>query len=233
MKPRSQRKKTDIDFLLFVVVLLNVAQQSIHSLPEFLYRVSESGLTDALFCAFGLACLLKTSYRHIYRKSGWFAVVGWYTYSMISNLLTQFVFDNPTSIVLLTLSLSGLMIIIFSLRFLFRWKPYKEGVQAGVMYLVVSRPESITQLFVAVYTGLGGAFGITDAETGYWHYSSIHGSMVRDAFHPSQLNGKMLIKIGFRTTDKINELNAMTGRLFGLLHNCLEILTLAKKWGTV
>ena len=228
-----EKKSQGIDYLLFAVVFLSFGQTVIHVLPEeYTYRVSEYAMTDIIFCALCLSNLIKTSYRDIRNKASWAVLTVYFLYALICNILSQFVFDDIFSSVLITLNLIGFLSLAFCLRYLLRWKPYRDGVRVDVLYLVISRPETPAQLLVAAYTGLGGAFGITDG-TSLWHYSIKTGCMVRESMPSNYLLGRMVIKLCDSSEARCGDLNKMTGSIFGVFHNCLEILSLAKKWGTV
>lgn len=188
--------------------------------------ILELALTCALFCA--------VPYPQIVMKMTVAGLTVWQLYCASSQFVSDYllVTNDP-----LTNPNAGMMVAFFTaslaiawlMRFLVYWRPCPAPVSSSKFHEVIGRPSNLSQMGVAMYTGRGGSFAITDG-TYLWRYSRQEGCMMRKTLNPGYMVGKMSVEICMVTDDKYDELDSMTGRKFSLLHNCLELQTLARRW---
>lgn len=185
--------------------------------------------TDILDLVFAIALFVSIPYSAIQLKTITACIVLWNIYGTISQLINEYiVFYSDDSVV------GGIFAVVFMAsaflaRFAIRWRVQPVDIVPGHFYEVIGKPTNMSQLGVAMYTGHGGAFGITDGVE-LWHYSKQHNSRVREKLTPTYAIGKMVRQICPTSEEKYDELDADNGQEFTLLRNCLEFRALSGRW---
>ena len=186
--------------------------------------------SDVLYLALALALFKSISYTSVKHKALAAGLVIWFGYCMVSNIMTDYAIVGDVVVSnLLAAFIVAALAVAFSMRFLLHWRPNNMSVTDGKFYEVIGKPENLSQVLVAIYTGRGGAFGITDG-VHLWHYSKQSGCMVSETFDRGYMMGRMGKEICASFEDGRSELNSMVGQEFTTLHNCLELRSLARKW---
>lgn len=216
--------------ILLFVTLICILQIGVIWLPEgVIYRTSEYFSTDVVLMLLSLVAYRKTPHRDINEKACWFGVLIWHQGCWIYNILVQLFFIDTPVAVMSSTAMVFILIIVFAFRYIFRWHAMPVYVETGNFYEVIGKPTNLSQLVVAMYSGRGGAFGITDG-VHLWHYSKSDDEMVCETLDPKYTAGRMVERICDTSEDKYNVLNIMSGQRFTLMHNCLEIHALSGKW---
>jgi len=215
--------------ILIVVIAICILQIAILWLPEFKYRLLEYITTDAALCLLSLAALTKTPYRYVKEKAGWAAVFIYHLWAWAYNALVQkFAVDATTSFVAVSATLT-FFVLIYALRYSFRWRVHKEQIAPGSFYEIIGKPLNGEQFALAVKTGLGGSFSITDGKL-LWLYSNISNQYEEVALPPWYCNERM-IKLICKTSDHLySEVRAPIGTPYDLTHNCDNIHSMAIRW---
>ena len=231
MPPSNYRANSKyIKAILLIVVLICVLQIGILWIPEgIVYRVVEYFSSDLLLLVLSIVIYLKTSHRNIYEKACWSAVILWHLGCWVYNISIQMFFENITVAVISSTAITFVFVIMFAFRYILTWSVNKTELEIGCFYEVIGKPTNLSQLIVAMYSGRGGSFGITDG-IHLWHYSKEHDSMINEKLSFGYTTGRMVKKICVTSKEKYNELDAMTGQRFTFMHNCLELHALSGRW---
>lgn len=184
--------------------------------------------TDFLELAFAIALFTSISYTAIRLKMFTACLVLWQLYCAVSQVITDYV-QAPVDDMLGGIFTAVFVIVVFLARFLFAWSPDKTETDIGCFYEVIGKPTNLSQLAVAMYSGRGGAFGITDG-VHLWHYSKPHNNMVCEKLGFRYTKGRMIKKICITSKEKYTELDLMIGQRFTLMHNCLQLHALSGRW---
>lgn len=214
------------------VALLTTATQIILvAIPdESLYWFAYHTSTDILELAMAMALFSAVPYTRVALKVTAAGISIWQLYCMASQLISDYFLvglgSNSSTISAFT---TAALAIAWLTRFSIRWRPSQSQDLYGKFYEVIGRPSNISQLFAAMYTGVGGSFAITDGAS-LWCYSRSEGCMVQKKLNPGYLTGKMIVEICNTEGAKYDELTSMVGRPFSPLHNCLELQSLAGRW---
>ena len=213
-----------------VVLATTVAQVALLVAPEDRYWLWYHTSTDVLELAMSLALFSAVPYTRVSQKVTVAGLVIWQLYCAISQFISDYLIATSYQNGLLMATFTIVAIIVaWLMRFSLCWRPSSAQEMHGKFYEIIGRPSNLTQLVVAMYTGRGGSFAITDGSD-LWCYSRQDCCMIRKKLNPGYMVGKMSMEICKATGDKYVELDSMTGRQFSSLHNCLELQTLAGKW---
>lgn len=215
---------------LVAVIALAAFQVALFAVPEPAYWFWYDTSSDIVELVLAAALCSAISYTSVKHKALSAGIVIWFGYCTVSNLMTDYALVGDVVVSnLLAAFIVAALAVAFSMRFLIHWRPNNADIQKGKFYEVIGKPENLPQVLVAIYTGRGGAFGITDG-VHLWHYSKQAGCMVREKFDRGYMMGRMGKEICDAFEDKRSELNSMVGQEFTALHNCLELRALARKW---
>lgn len=214
---------------ILVTIGLIVFQISLFTVnDDVLYWDLYDTSSDFIELFLAIAVFASVSYTAVRLKMVTGCVTIWFMYSSVSQVITDYI-QAPIDDMLGGIFTAVLIIVVFLARFLFTWSPDKTETDLGCFYEVIGKPTNLSQLVVAMYSGRGGAFGITDG-VHLWHYSKPHNSMVCEKLGFGYVKGRMIKKICITSKEKYNELDAMTGQRFTLMHNCLQLHALSGRW---
>ena len=215
---------------LAAVIVLAAFQVAIIAVPEPAYWFWYDTSSDIVELVLAAALCSAISYTSVSCKALSTGIVLWYLFCTISNFITDYVImDNVIYSTLSSVFIIAAISITFSMRFLLHWRPNNIAITDGKFYEVISKPENLSQVLVAIYTGRGGAFGITDG-IHLWHYSKGADCMVREYIGEGYMMGRMGKEICSAFDGGRTELDSMVDRKFTALHNCLELHDIARKW---
>lgn len=215
---------------ILIIVVLTVFQLSIFLISgnDLYWNIYDTS-TDLIELVFAITLFLFIPYTSIKLKMITACLMSWYFYIAVSQIIINYIFQNTDNNFIGGIFATVFIIVTFLSRFIIIWRPNKTDIGPGYFYEVIGKPANISQLIVAMYTGRGGAFGITDG-VDVWHYSKQHDSMICETFEPTYLMGRMVHKICETSQEKYDELHSMTGQKFTLMHNCLELHSISGKW---
>ena len=214
---------------VILIVLISLFQTTIITLPDDQYWKIYDTSNDVLINALSIALFNAIPYSHVQLKSVAAALVAWFIYVSFSNVMTDYDFLPVDDSTLTAMFMTMVIVIVYAFRFVFNWSHHKIPVYNDKLYLVTGKPTNLSQLSVAIYTGVGGAFGITNGET-LWHYSKPANALIIVPLENGYLIGRNIDEICDVSDNHIAFLNSMAGNKFSLLNNCVDLYQLAKKW---
>lgn len=224
------RKNHDVLKYVLTIIVLIVFQILLFVInDDVLYWNAYDTSSDFIELFLATALFTSISYTAVRLKTITFCLTIWFLYSSTSQVITDYFIQQNIDDVLGGIFATVLVIIIFLARYTFTWSVNKTEPKLGCFYEVIGKPTNLSQLIVAMYSGHGGAFGITDG-VHLWHYSKQHNSMICQTLPLGYTTGRMVKKICVTSKEKYNELDVMTGQKFTLMHNCLELHALSGRW---
>lgn len=213
--------------VIFVSILFQLILFAVDD-PKIYWNLYDTS-SDFVELIYSIALFSLISYSAVQLKLAVSCLTVWNFYGLFSQFATDYLFQQSSNNIVLGLFATVFVVVAFLARFIIRWRVSKTHIESNCFYEVIGKPTNFSQLIVAMYSGRGGAFGITDG-VNLWHYSKEHDGMICEEFKPTYLMGRMVKKICIKSKEKHNELNVMTGQKFTVMHNCLELHALAGKW---
>jgi hypothetical protein len=209
------------------LVFFKVALFFVDDLDLYWYLYDTS--TDILLVALSLALFSSISYSLYANKITSYCMVMWFSYITIHNAVLDYRIVSSNEKIMFSLVVIILFTMMFLARFCLKWHPSKTELREGNLYEVIGRPKTWRQLIIAMYTGDGGTFAITDGHK-IWRYSKNRGCMIVEDFGIKHSSGRMILKIGLSSSDKLSTLDNMIGQKFSFMHNCLQLRNVSCKW---
>lgn len=208
--------------LIFQIVIISLPGNN--SVYWYVYDTS----TDIFELSLSIALFSAISYSSILLKSCSFSLVIWLLFCAIFNMFIDYVADM-VDIILISIFISLTITMLFSLRFLLRCQSNNTAPPVNKFSEIVGNPKNLSQIIVAMYTGFGGSFAITDGVY-IWRYSKKADCMIREKLSNTYTMGKTTKEICDTFDEGYRKLDSMVGRKFTALHNCLELHSIAKAW---
>jgi len=228
----SQQSRAKFEFSRFLalfVLLISSAQIAILYLPETEYRIWEYITADILLAALCCSNLIFIPKRDISLRVIWASCFLWFFGSLIYNTSLQFIFPETESLAISAAAVTGIFMLLFIYRFVWRWDAINPVMRDGMFYEIIGMPQNLPQNYLAMKTGFGGSFAITDNKV-LWLYSNQTNDCVEIALPKNYVSGRLVLPICPVSTKKYKEVRVFVGLEYSLNNNCDDLHNLAQSW---
>lgn len=216
-------------FVALIVLLICVFKIAILDLPDREYRILEYVSTDALLVILSIAGMIFLPHRNTLLRTIWASVLVWFIARLTYNIIIQGFFPDIPD---LAVAFSGIVLavlLLLAFRFIWHWAPGGHDIKPGSFYEIIGRPENLSQAALAVKTGAGGSFSITDGVK-LWLFSNQTNSMVEILLPKNYSIGRVVVPICEISSQRYAEIRSMNDTPYDVFNNCEDIHNLANKW---